>query len=258
MQWDKREPILEKARWRARFRGFFLSRQGLAVLLMLPVAVLVLTLSRSALFGVAVAMLVLCFIRWRRLRWVVSVGILGAVFGVLIGGTAFIGAALVGSGGPVGIGGTLDLTGREEVWQRALYAIQDYPYTGLGLNMFDPALRVLYPLFRYGPDFVMEHAHNNFLQVALDLGIPGLLAYVALLTAFGYMTGSVYLRNSSPFTRAVALGLGLGMLAHQIFGLTDAITLGSKPGIIFWVMLAIAAGLWRLTLLDEDTLAIQL
>jgi putative inorganic carbon (HCO3(-)) transporter len=257
MQWEKGGSSVENDRWEARFRGFFLSRRGLLVLLILPAVVLTLTLSRSALFGVAVAVLVLCAVRWRRLRWVIPIGILAVVVLGAIGGTAFIGSALVGSGGPGGVG-TLDFAGRQEVWQRAVYAIQDYPYTGLGLNMFDPALRLLYPLFHYGPDFVMEHAHNNFLQVSVDLGIPGLLAYVALLTSFGCVTGSVYFHSPSPFIRAVALGLGLGMLAHQIFGLTDAITLGSKPGIIFWVMLAVAAGLWRRTLPNiEDPAAVE-
>ena len=86
-----------------------------------------------------------------------------------------------------------------------------------------------------------------YLQMAMDLGIPGLVAYLALLSGFGYMVCKVYVTSSSAFTRAVALALGLGVLAHQIFGLTDAITLGAKPGIILWVMLAVAAGLWILT-----------
>jgi O-antigen ligase len=40
---------------------------------------------------------------------------------------------------------------------------------------------VLYPLFTVPLDSDIAHAHNIFLQTALDLGIPGLVAYLALL-----------------------------------------------------------------------------
>jgi putative inorganic carbon (HCO3(-)) transporter len=40
---------------------------------------------------------------------------------------------------------------------------------------------ILYPFFTVPPDTDIAHAHNIFLQTALDLGIPGLVAYLALL-----------------------------------------------------------------------------
>ncbi len=233
-------------KWREKLCIFF-RRWGLVVPLLIATAVLVITQSRSALFGVGVALLLLFAIRWRPFRWVFLVGVVVFLVLDVSQGSAFIGSVLVGSADQGGAVGTLDFVGRQEVWQRALYAIQDFPFTGVGLNMFDPVVKALYPLFLVSPDVVIEHAHDNFLQVALDVGIPGLVAYVALLSAFGYVVWFVFARSPSLFFRAVAVGLGLGMLAHQIFGLTDAVTLGSKPGIIFWVMLAVAAGLWTLT-----------
>jgi TRAP-type C4-dicarboxylate transport system permease large subunit len=41
--------------------------------------------------------------------------------------------------------------------------------------------------------------------------------------------------------RALLAGLGFGMLAHQVFGLTDAFILGTKPGVLMWIYLALAA-----------------
>jgi len=144
----------------------------------------------------------------------------------------------------------LDVTGtaagRFEAWQRALYMIQDFPYTGIGLNMFPYVGDALYPYFLLGPNAKVPHAHNNFLQVAVDLGIPGLVAYLALLATFCFCTWRVYWGSQSRSTRLLTAGLFSGMLAHQVYGLTDAITLGAKPGFMLWIILGLMAALYNL------------
>jgi putative inorganic carbon (HCO3(-)) transporter len=77
--------------------------------------------------------------------------------------------------------GAITLEDRVEIWSRALYAIQDFPFTGCGLGAFRRVVPILYPFFTVPPDTDIAHAHNIFLQTALDLGIPGLVAYLALL-----------------------------------------------------------------------------
>ena len=82
------------------------------------------------------------------------------------------------------------------------------------------------------------------MQAAVDFGLPGLAAYMALLvSAFGMclrlMRGDV-----SREVKTLATAIGVGLLAHQIFGLTDAITLGAKPGFIFWSFLGALAWLF--------------
>ena len=34
------------------------------------------------------------------------------------------------------------------------------------------------------------------------------------------------------------------MLAHQIFGLTDACLLGTKPGVVMWMIMGLITGLY--------------
>jgi putative inorganic carbon (HCO3(-)) transporter len=97
-----------------------------------------------------------------------------------------------------------------------------------------------------GNTFPYVHAHNNPLQAAVDLGVFGLLAYLALLIAFFYSAIRTYRRTQERFIRGVIVGLGAGMVAHQIFGITDAFMLGTKPGLIMWVFLGIMAALdWQ-------------
>ena len=45
--------------------------------------------------------------------------------------------------------------------------------------------------------------------------------------------------------RVMVLGLGGGLFGHMIFGMTDAITLGAKPGIFYWLLLGLIVGLYN-------------
>jgi uncharacterized membrane protein len=139
--------------------------------------------------------------------------------------------------------------GRVEIWSRAIYGIQDFAFTGMGMNTFRRVVNVLYPLFLVGPDTDISHAHNEFLQAALDLGVPGLIAFTALYFGATGMLWAIWRQASttSPdgfLVRAIALGLGAGLLGHLVYGMTDADTLGSKPGVLFWMLLGLIAGLY--------------
>jgi hypothetical protein len=41
------------------------------------------------------------------------------------------------------------------------------------------------------------------------------------------------------------LGLGGGLFAHFLFGLTDAVALGAKLGMLFWMLLGLIAGVYQ-------------
>ncbi|MBU4225932.1 MAG: O-antigen ligase family protein [Chloroflexi bacterium] len=79
-----------------------------------------------------------------------------------------------------------------EVWSRAIYGIQDFPFTGMGVNAFRKVVPVLYPLFTVSPDVDIGHAHNEFLQAGLDLGIPGLIAFSALYIGVFWMLADIW------------------------------------------------------------------
>ena len=138
------------------------------------------------------------------------------------------------------------LASRTEIWARALYALRDFPLTGMGMNNFRRVVPVLYPFFSLPPTIDIAHAHNQFLQAGLDLGLAGLIAYLALWMIGAALTVRCLRRADAGWTRALALGLGAALLASFIFGLTDAIALGAKPGILFWSLLALLVALERL------------
>ncbi len=128
---------------------------------------------------------------------------------------------------------------RYERWNAGLEAVSKKPFTGIGVNQL-----------RRRPGFKYEdsHAHNHMLHTAAELGIPGLVAYLAILMGTGYMCIGIWMKAPAGWMRAAAQGLGAGQLAHFIFGLGDSIPLGTKPGIFFWVSLALIASLYNYSL----------
>jgi putative inorganic carbon (HCO3(-)) transporter len=203
----------------------------------------VLTQSRSALFGVVLSLMLLGAVRNRLLRWLAVIGLSVALLMLFVVGPDKMGEALLGTGGVSAVG-SLDFAGRQEVWSRALYAIQDFPFTGVGLNQFESVVKLLYPLFLEGPDAEVAHAHDVYLQVAVDFGLGGLVAYIALLVVALLMTVRAYRALPVSLSRRLALGLACGLLAHQIFGVTDAVALGAKATFEWWLTLGLISGIY--------------
>jgi putative inorganic carbon (HCO3(-)) transporter len=151
-----------------------------------------------------------------------------------------------------GPGMASNVSGRAELWSRAIDGVQDFPLTGMGMNAFRKVMPALYPAFLTSPDVDVAHAHNHLLQAALDLGIPGLVAYLAIWMLLAVILARSYRRAGGREWRAVAGGLGAGFIAHFTFGMTDTVALGAKAGVVFWLALALAVSLSRVVCPPEE------
>jgi putative inorganic carbon (HCO3(-)) transporter len=211
-----------------------------AAALVVTLGTLILMQSRGAWAGLLVSIAIVDAPRFRRTRWLWAAcgGLLAAAI-VWFGPTRLI--ASVRDLFSTGVDTSLSV--RLELWSKALDAIRDFPLTGMGMNMFRERARVLYPGWVSFTDPDVVHAHNNLLQTAVDLGIPGLAAYAAIWIGVTILLVRVHARAADPALRTVAAGLGMGLLAHFLFGIPDAIPLGAKAGVSFWLTLALAVGL---------------
>jgi putative inorganic carbon (HCO3(-)) transporter len=213
-----------------------LARRILSALLVLAsAAVMVLGASRGALLGLGAGLLValLSLGRWYRL-----VGLLGAAGGAVavwrIGPGTLL--ELLGKGGAAG-----SLAGRLEIWSRALYALQDFVFTGIGIGTFHLVIPLLYPYFTVGFDTPVPHAHNLFLQVGTDLGLPGLVAYGTIVLLCLWMAASAVAGRADRWTRFVGAGLLGALVAVLTHGLFDAVLWGTKPAFELWWLFGLAA-----------------
>jgi putative inorganic carbon (HCO3(-)) transporter len=221
-----------------------------SLVLLAGVALLALTQSRGGLLGFLVGLFavgVLAGRRWRRLTLAaaVALALLGTIL-VARAGSEQVGQILLGSTSAAP--GEANISGetRIEIWSRALYAIQDFPFTGTGMNNFRRLVPVMYPLFLIGPEEDIAHAHNTWLQIALDLGLPGLIAYVAIWLITFALLIDVIRHSRDRWLRTVTLGIFGSLTAYSLYGMTDTIAPGARPGFLFWTLLALATASWKL------------
>ena len=136
------------------------------------------------------------------------------------------------------------------MWSNALRAIADYPFTGAGLHTFPAISWANYGYSGISPVWNMTHAHNAYLQVGVDLGVGGLIGFLALVGVL-FWRGLRLLRNAAGrFEGWLACGVLAGVAGHLVHSLVDvaARPLGNKPGIIFWLMAGLLLAADRLAL----------
>lgn len=229
--------------------------------------VLVFTQSRSAYLGFALGLVLMSFLLIPgKFRWLFAVMVLLAVAGLLffvLNGqfSLLVNELFPGSGLTTTAFSINTLSGRVEIWARAIYAMQDFAFTGMGMNTFRHIVHVLYPLYTVSADVPVKdigHAHNEFLQSGLDLGIPGMIAFIGINIVIFWMLFFVIRRVRQRSHRPVGihevltreffyvtcLGLIGGLFAHFLFGITDAISLGAKPGVVYWLMIALTSAIF--------------
>ena len=218
--------------------------------------VLLLSQSRTGWMSAAAAAALLIAWAWRPPRLVLAAAVLGVVLSFSLSDPAVV-AEIVrydpkGAQGemyvtPYGRATSLfsALSARSELWTLAIEEIRRFPLTGAGLNVFRFRIYTYPPMQLTNPDRDVAHAHNTFLQVALDTGIPGLVAYLALLLLASAMCHQVW-RTGSRETRVLALGLWGNLAGVHVFGLGDAIALGAKVGIFLWWNFGLIAALYGL------------
>lgn len=204
---------------------------GLAALAM--AAILPLTQSLGGLVGAACALGLLAVwrSRWYLLALLPAAGLVGwAAVRLDIQALA---ARLLSMQDTLGIGLALRL----DMWSRALAMIRDMPFTGIGLDSFPLVQSNFYPGVYIGPE---PHAHNVFLQVALDLGLPGLLAFIGLFIAAFIMARCACRLNVGRDETALVTGLAAGLLAYLLANQTDTLW-HPKFGVLLWVLLGLLA-----------------
>jgi O-antigen ligase len=110
---------------------------------------------------------------------------------------------------------------RLQLWRSSIAMIRDHPVLGVGLDNFLYAYRTHYVLPTAWEEFNLSHPHNVVLDFWLRLGLPGLLVFLWLLTAFFQHSWGIYKLLPEGSRRALVLGLMAGMVNLVAHGLVD-------------------------------------
>ncbi|HEY0428204.1 MAG TPA: O-antigen ligase family protein [Pyrinomonadaceae bacterium] len=107
--------------------------------------------------------------------------------------------------------------GRAHFWQIAGRIIVDNPVIGVGLNAFGNA----FPHYdTWNGTYRIEQAHNDYLQILADAGIPGFLAIAAFIFLLFCQSLKIIGKASDRFRRSSAIGAlagCFGILLHSFF-----------------------------------------
>ncbi|MDI6816435.1 MAG: O-antigen ligase family protein [Actinomycetota bacterium] len=123
---------------------------------------------------------------------------------------------------------------RIEIWKASLSMIADRPLTGFGLEQ----MGYWFPLFKterhskIAPSAVTDRTHNDFLQTAVDSGLPGLLFFLWMIIA---VVLSLYRgRRATPYAGALFAAL-TGYFAQAQTGIPAVFM---TP--LIWMLLAVS------------------
>jgi putative inorganic carbon (HCO3(-)) transporter len=224
-------------------RGWF-ERLLLGAVALVQVLCLVLTLSRSGWVAFAFSLAVFALLLDRRLVWA------GAGVGVLL--LPFLLQIDLLWVRFISIFSLKDSSNahRIVVWRETLGMIGEFWVTGVGLG--HRAFRVVYPSFAFDRSKFPFHSHNTYLQLAVETGIFGLLAFILLLGSTAKGAVRQFFRSRNRFTRCL-LAAGISSLAGVlVFGLFESVLYLPKIIIMFWLLLGLIGTVLPLDPYSDD------
>jgi putative inorganic carbon (HCO3(-)) transporter len=207
-------------------------RIGFAILFVISLGIQILTQSRGAYVATLVSLPFVAILFQPRLVYAAPIGLAGII------GLA-IRSGMTGILDLVSTDGSLSgWAGRVEIWSRSIDAIHDFAFTGIGFGTFMLVIPFIYPLQVSIEG--LPHAHNLFLQIGVDLGLPGLTAYWAILLIVTTMLWQLLHPASSNARESfLAIGAAGSLIGMFIHGILDAAVWVSRIAFFPWVLFAL-------------------
>jgi len=216
----------------------------------LTLLALVVSQSRSSWLGVALGLASTAMVRWRLLRWLgVAVVVLAVALLVRQGVPRSVIIADANSEVATSVG-RLELASRLEIWDRALTMVMEAPATGLGLGTFRVLVVTELPLRWFQGDGDPAHAHNQFLQVAVDTGLPGLAAYLWIV--WSALRACATAMRTPGAVSMPATAAWVVLTGALVFGLTDALAPGARVELGWWAVVGLALALQRVAEMGDS------
>jgi len=136
---------------------------------------------------------------------------------------------------------TLSINDRIAMWSAGWRIFLQHPVIGNGVNTFFEHFKY----FRQDEDRYMKgsYAHNCYLQMAADIGILGLLAFLYFVFIAIFVNTRRALARISSFEGTLAIGLALGMIAFLAHAAFDTNLYSLNLAALFWLSMGVMEGL---------------
>ncbi|MBC8230185.1 O-antigen ligase family protein [bacterium] len=194
---------------------------------------LIFTLTRGAWIAVAIAIIYLIILFDKRLIFVLL---------VLLAFSPFVMPKHIKSRFMTIIEHQQGFMGERPYWWRAaLGMIKEHPLKGIGPGRF----KTEYMLRK--PEGLVENpnqCHNTYLQIALEMGIPALLAFLLIVSLIFWMIFKSRKIVHGVWDTGFIIGISASMIAYLIHGLTDNV-LQRRALLMFWFIAGLLCAFLR-------------
>ncbi len=131
---------------------------------------------------------------------------------------------------------------RLRIWKGALWMIKDHPWFGIGGNLFKTKISA------YWSGGGSVDAHNSYILLAAEMGIPALVVFLWILGAMFWHSGRLYGTTGDLFAKSVALGFMGGIAGFIVSNFFGSRLDSAEVSSYFWIL---AALIMRLKVLDK-------
>ncbi|QDR80085.1 2A73: putative bicarbonate transporter, IctB family [Sporomusa termitida] len=132
---------------------------------------------------------------------------------------------------------------RLALWESTVAMILDKPFLGIGWGSY----WLVYPdydFFLNNPAATIVHAHNMYLHIAAEIGIPGLIVFLAIIYGHARKAIQVLDQTQNPWVAGVMLGSVAAVLGLVVNGFTDYIMFNVQMSMLFWLLNAVIIAAW--------------
>lgn len=190
---------------------------------------LVFTFSRGAWLSVVAIIGLYAFLYSRRMLWLLLI-----IPVVVLLGHDVVWERICSIFNPTDTSSTLRLA----LWESTLAMIMDKPFFGIGWG----AYWLVYPEYDF---FVQDagvkifHAHNMYLHTAAEIGIPGFIAFMAILWGHTRLAYHILKATDDQWIAGLMLGLLAAVFGLAVGGLTDHVLFSIQISMLMWLLIAL-------------------
>ncbi len=131
------------------------------------------------------------------------------------------------------------------IWSGVERLLSDCFAGGIGLG--EAAFRRIYPLYSLAAIEAAPHTHNLYTQIAVSVGVTGLIVFLALLLILLRHVASyaAHSRNDDPALRTTVMAGFSGTVGLLLMGMTDYVWYNSRIVLLFWMVLGLTSAALR-------------
>lgn len=128
-------------------------------------------------------------------------------------------------------------TSRIVIWQSAKKIITDHWFWGIGAGNFQEKYLAYQPYFKPYPEWAVPQPHNLFLAFWLQTGLLGLGGFLYLIISWSTKIIKILIFSKDFYQKRFSLLIFVLFFSHLIYGLIDTPYWKNDLSLIFWTII---------------------